>query len=168
MFSLLDEAHGDVDFPVVVQVALRQAFDVEKQALLSKLEELTAERDNSQQVFDKYRERARVSLMKTATELQASEQSAAEVKEQLREERAKTHQAECALKQSEAVHQQTVNKLTQAIQIEKNGVAELRSRIADLRRDVSAAVEMEQQRLESEMARAQETAAQVTLIYVIY
>jgi hypothetical protein len=64
---------GEVELPPVVQEELQETFDRERHALLSKLDDLNTERENSQQAFDKYRERARVSLMKTATELQAAQ-----------------------------------------------------------------------------------------------
>lgn len=41
------------------------------------------EKENSQQAFDRYRERARLSLLKTAAEQQAAESKIAVVQEQL-------------------------------------------------------------------------------------
>lgn len=64
---------ADFEFPTLVQDELQYTFNVERRDLESKIAELQTEKENSQQAFDKYRERARVSLMKSATEAQQAE-----------------------------------------------------------------------------------------------
>ena len=64
---------GDFEFPSIVQDELQHSFNIEKRELEAKIAELQTEKDNSQAAFDKYRERARVSLMKSATEAQQAE-----------------------------------------------------------------------------------------------
>jgi len=68
----------------VVQTELREAFENDKAVLMDRIAVLETERDNSQGAFDKYRERARDSLMKSARELQAVEEKNKELREHIK------------------------------------------------------------------------------------
>jgi hypothetical protein len=70
--------------PPLLQDELAESFHREKELLQKRIEDLLVERDNSQQAFDKYRERARISLMKTANDQQAAENAILHYKEQLK------------------------------------------------------------------------------------
>jgi hypothetical protein len=54
--------------PPTLQEQIRNEFQREKRQLLAQIEEWKTEKDNSQQAFDKYRERARLSLLKSAAD----------------------------------------------------------------------------------------------------
>jgi sugar-specific transcriptional regulator TrmB len=54
--------------PPTIQEALSASFDRERQVLLADIERLRDEVQNSTAAYDKYRERARLSLMKTSNE----------------------------------------------------------------------------------------------------
>lgn len=84
-YSAVDAAgEEEVEFPPVVQDELREEFERERRDLLSRLEDLSTEKENSQQAFDKYREKARDSLMKTAMELRAAESKSQDIVQQLK------------------------------------------------------------------------------------
>lgn len=84
MCFYLDMDGGDFEFPTLVQDELQHSFNVEKRELESKIAELQTEKENSQAAFDKYRERARLSLMKSATDGQQSENDLAMARAELK------------------------------------------------------------------------------------
>jgi hypothetical protein len=59
-------------------------FEHEKSLLQIEIDRLLVEKENSKQAFDKYRERARISLMKTANDLQAAESNIEVLKDHLK------------------------------------------------------------------------------------
>jgi predicted nucleic acid-binding Zn-ribbon protein len=63
---------------------MNEVFSREKEGLQKQIESLLTEKENSQQAFDKYRERARISLMKTANDQQIAENVIQQLKEQLK------------------------------------------------------------------------------------
>lgn len=69
----LDVDGDDLELPALVQEELSAVFQIEREALQSRIEALQAEIDQSQQAFDTYRERAKQSLLKSAADQRASE-----------------------------------------------------------------------------------------------
>lgn len=63
--------------------------------------------------------------------------------------------AEAAKAQAESAHQHVVNRLTGAIQAEKDGVAQLRRMLESIREEVAVATELERKRMELEERNAQ-------------
>jgi hypothetical protein len=74
---------AELELPPTIQEEQCAVFEVERRELLRHIAALKEEKDNSQQAFDKYRERARVSLLKTAAEQQAAENKIGVIQEQL-------------------------------------------------------------------------------------
>lgn len=80
---IADVDGDDVELPAVVQEELATTFQAEREALQSRLDALQAEIEQSQHAFDTYRERAKLSLLKSAAEQKASEVALAAANEQL-------------------------------------------------------------------------------------
>eukprot|EP01034_Spumella_vulgaris_P025367 gene25367-31818_t len=159
----IDVAGGeDVELPPTVQDELREVFARERQELLARLEDINTEKENSQQAFDKYRERAKVSLMKTATDLQAEQVKVGQMEEAVKEEKYRTQQAEAAVRQLEFAHQQALERVRQSIRVEKEGIDRLRTEIASLRADVAVAADEERLRVEAEVRSAQESSERLS------
>ena len=76
-----------VDLPTTIQENLVKTFELEKRKLHSEIDALRQEIENSQQAFDKYRERARTSLKKAGNDHQLLEKQVDEIKEQLKIEK---------------------------------------------------------------------------------
>jgi hypothetical protein len=74
----------DLHVPDTIQHSLHQQFDQEKTVLVKEKEELSKEIENSRTAFERYRERARESLLKTASDQKANEQKIEKLKEQLK------------------------------------------------------------------------------------
>ena len=70
--------------PMTIQHSLHQQFDREKQELQREKQELEKEIENSRTAFERYRERARDSLLKTANDQKSNEQKIEKLKEQIK------------------------------------------------------------------------------------
>jgi hypothetical protein len=70
--------------PVVLQDELQSIFAQERQILQQRIENLEAEKNSSQSAFDRYRDRARESLMKSANELHAAEAKIQTLRDQVK------------------------------------------------------------------------------------
>lgn len=71
-------------FPPTVQDIAEDILQQERREFESQISFLTQEIENSRIAFDRYRERARESLLKTANDQQSAETSIASLKEQLK------------------------------------------------------------------------------------
>lgn len=82
---LSDEGEEDeIVLPTVIQESLQLAFDADREVLQRRIEELEAEKQQSQQAFDTYRDRARSSLLKSANDLKLAEENVAKMAAQLK------------------------------------------------------------------------------------
>lgn len=82
--SCTSDGNDGLDLPPVLQDELTEAFEKEKNTLLQRIEHFETEIANSQAAFDKYRERARESLLKTASELNTAEMRNKGLKDQIK------------------------------------------------------------------------------------
>jgi hypothetical protein len=82
--SFIEEERETLELPPVLQEDLQHSFNKEKVILQDRIDFLEKEQANSQVAFDKYRDRARESLMKTANELNTAEAKIKSLKEQMK------------------------------------------------------------------------------------
>ncbi len=68
----------------MLQDELQSIFAQERQILQQRIENLEAEKNSSQSAFDRYRDRARESLMKSANELHAAEAKIQTLRDQVK------------------------------------------------------------------------------------
>ena len=63
----------EIEMPLTLQDSIEKEFNMERHRYQAEIDALKQEIENSQQAFDKYRDRARVSLLKVANEQQETE-----------------------------------------------------------------------------------------------
>jgi DNA repair exonuclease SbcCD ATPase subunit len=144
-FSIADE--DDYALPPTLQDALRDAFDVEKATLHSQIEALAAEKEQSQLAFDRYRERARVSLLKTAQEQKDFEETIESLRDEAKLEALKASKVESTLRGERFAHETQLQALQGDLRAEREQVEALTDQIAVIQETVRRMEEEEQSRL---------------------
>lgn len=86
-FNVFCIVGDEVELPPTVQEQLLYQFDEERRVLQSKIESLALEKEQSQLAFDRFRERARVSLIKTANDQQSFDNEMKAIRDQLKVEK---------------------------------------------------------------------------------
>jgi hypothetical protein len=137
----------DLHVPETIQHSLHQQFEQEKTVLVKEKEELSKEIENSRTAFERYRERARESLLKTASDQKANEQKIEKLKEQLKVSQTflsdnkrifipssqndqKSHeQVQQQLNSIKQTHQHELNELVMNLQKEKLKASEIQQQL---------------------------------------
>lgn len=109
--------NDEIEIPATIQEELSKLFNSEKQSLVLQIEKLELEKINSNQAFDKFRERARISLMKTASDQQVIEKKLINCQDEIILEKNKTLKAESDLKNNDILKKQIIFKLYEGLKV---------------------------------------------------
>lgn len=128
------EGGGDeYEMPFILQDRLQMEFADVKGCLQAQIAELEQERESSQHAFDKFRERARASLVKSASEQKATELKLVALQEQLKETKAQSALEKSKIVRLEAKQKSDLESLERAINGEQNVIILYVTRIILLR-----------------------------------
>jgi hypothetical protein len=122
-------------------------FADEKAILLHEMEILRQERSESQLAFDRYRERAKLSLKKTAAEQQTLEQQVADAQEAVKLEKLKCGKLESELRALHGEQEAFRQSVLLSVDNEKQEIARIREDVILLRSNLVAAVDSENSRI---------------------
>ena len=125
---------------------MKSIFNEERTRLQERIEQLTAEIDSSKTTFDRYRERARDSLRKTAEEQQIVEAKLSQLVDQLKAERLKTSELEASHRRMETQYHKTLQEYDASIRREQEAVRDCRRRLDEFKEDFKLFTEIERQR----------------------
>ena len=118
------------EFPVIpstLQELMIQSFESEKEVLMKTISDLEKEKDQSFQVFEKFRERARQSLLKSANEQQSVENKIVVLNEQLATEKDATIKALSSASSLTSSYKEKLSALKRIILKDKLVIDDLRS-----------------------------------------
>ncbi|RYH05460.1 hypothetical protein EON65_44620 [archaeon] len=146
-FSLKADLQDNLYLPPVLQDDLRGIFDNEKNLLLQRIEALEQEIKQSQTAFDKYRDRARESLKKSASELHGTEQTLKSLKDQLKSEIQSHELTRHELHQSKQQHMISSQEVRRELAAERMRIDGFFSRLREVREEIVKAQQLEQERV---------------------
>jgi len=139
----------DVDMPPTVQELLESQFDRERTHLGNRIVELENELTNSQKTFELYRDRARVSLKKTASDQKASDEKILQLTEKIKLQEAHIREAEDTVRKHEMHRMEAIKVLQDEIKKEKMLTQSLRQRIDECVIELSSIRAAEKELLKS-------------------
>lgn len=131
----------------MLQDDLRSIFENEKNLLTQRIEALEQEIKQSQTAFDKYRDRARESLKKSASELHGTEQTLKSLKDQLKSEAQSHDITRHELQEAKRQYMISVQEVKREVAAERMRIDGFFSRLREVREEAVKAQQLEQERV---------------------
>jgi hypothetical protein len=153
LFVVADEREV-VELQLPIQQLLHDCFEKERSILVDKINQLTSEIDNSRVAFDRYRDRARESLLKTATEQQAADSKITMLEEKFRVEHQRAESIEQDRRKEQQQHADKLRTCRADLERERQNLQSLRIILDDARRELVVVMAIEKDRYSNELNQA--------------